>query len=51
MQAVERTVAVLRVVAAGGGSGGGGGVGSVGVSEVARGTGLAKSVCSRILAS
>ena len=43
MQAIERTFGVLRAVAAG--------EGTVGVSEVARATGLAKSTCSRILAS
>ena len=43
VQSIERTFGVLRAVSAGGGS--------VGVSEVARATGLAKSTCSRILAS
>jgi DNA-binding IclR family transcriptional regulator len=47
VQSIERTFSVLRAVSAGGGSVGG----SVGVSEVSRATGLAKSTCSRILAS
>ena len=43
VQSIERTFNVLRAVSAGSGS--------VGVSEVSRATGLAKSTCSRILAS